>query len=76
MLVPSTPTPSPANVMGRQVISAGMANAATAAMSHANAPAAMTGHGASSKAGSGGGVGSLPGWADIVIKIAGQGQTR
>jgi hypothetical protein len=70
MVVPSSPTPSPASVTGRQVASAGMTNAAIAATSQASAPTAMTGHGSSSAPGSGGGSRLLPGWTDIEFKIA------
>src|SRR5271170_8020752 len=70
MVVPSTPTPSPASVSGRHVSRAGTTNAATAATSQASAPTAMTGHTSSNAAGSIGGSRFLPGSTDIASKIA------
>jgi DNA-binding MarR family transcriptional regulator len=58
MEVPSSPTPSPAAVTGRQSCSAGTVQAATVATSQASAKATMTGQGSSRTAGRAGGSGA------------------
>lgn len=55
MVVPSSPTPRPASVTGRQLVRAGTRNAAAAETSQPNAPSAMNAHACTSTAGSGGG---------------------
>ena len=57
--MPTTPTPRPATVTGRQSCSAGKVNAAMAATAHNTAPAPMTGRGSVRAAGSAGGCGSV-----------------
>lgn len=57
--MPTTPTPRPATVTGRQSCSAGKVNAAMAATAHNAAPAPMTGRTSVSTAGNTGGCGSV-----------------
>lgn len=67
--MPTTPTPRPETVTGRQLSNAGTKNAATVANPHSTAPPVTTGSGASSAAGSRGGCGSTEGAGeDIAVQ--------
>ena len=70
----TSPTPSPANMIGRELCRVGTTNTATVASSQPSSPTAMIGHTASSRAGSGGGTGLCsrlgPGSVLIALKIA------